>query len=65
LESRCYIKEPNLDVLLCDVVSKGVLRATTDAVEAIRESAAIIIAVPTPVRNGVIDLLRRVCIGVC
>ena len=53
---RCYIKEPGLDVLLHDVVSKGLLRATTDAVEAVRESDAIIIAVPTPVKDSVVDL---------
>ena len=29
---RCYIREPGLDDLLRDAVSRGVLRATTDAV---------------------------------
>lgn len=53
---RCYIREPGLDVLLRDAVSNGFLRATTYAVRAIRESDAVIIAVPTPVKGGVVDL---------
>jgi len=53
---RCYIGEPGLDGLLREAVSKGFLRATTDAVEAIRESDAVVIAMPTPVRDGVADL---------
>jgi len=53
---RCYLREPSLDVLLRDVVSRGFLSATTDAVGAVRESDAVIIAVPTPVRDGVADL---------
>jgi len=53
---RCYIKEPVLDVLLREAVSKGFLSATTDAVEAVKESDAVVIAVPTPVRDGVADL---------
>jgi UDP-N-acetyl-D-mannosaminuronic acid dehydrogenase len=52
---RCYIREPGLDVLLRDVVSRGLLRATTDVVEAVRGSDAVIVAVPTPVRDGVAD----------
>jgi len=53
---RCYLREPGLDTLLHEVVSRGFLSATTDAVEAVRESDAVIIAVPTPVRDGVADL---------
>ena len=53
---RCYLREPGLDVLLRDAVSKGFLRATTDAIGAVRESDAVVIAVPTPVRDGVVDL---------
>jgi len=53
---RCYLREPGLDTLLRDAVSKGFLRAITDAVKAVRESDAVIIAVPTPVRDGVADL---------
>ena len=53
---RCYIKEPGLDDLLRDTVSKGFLRATTDAVEAVKQCDAVIIAVPTPVKEGVTDL---------
>jgi len=58
---RCYIREPGLDVLLCDAVSKGLLRATTDVVGAVSEAEAVIIAVPTPVKGDVVDLsyLRR------
>ena len=57
----CYLREPGLDVLLCNAVSKGFLRATTDAVGVIREFDAVIIAVPTPVKDGVADFptLRR------
>ncbi|RLG83521.1 MAG: nucleotide sugar dehydrogenase [Thermoprotei archaeon] len=53
---RCYIKELGLDVLLRNVVSRGLLRATTDAVEAVKQSDAVIIAVPTPVKDNVADL---------
>ncbi|HDN01767.1 MAG TPA: nucleotide sugar dehydrogenase, partial [Candidatus Bathyarchaeota archaeon] len=53
---RCYIKEHGLDVLLRDAVSKGLLRATTDVVEAVRQRDAVIIAVPTPIKDGVADL---------
>jgi len=62
----CYLREPGLDVLLRDAVSKGLLRATTDAVKAVGESDAAIIAVPTPVRSGVADLsyLREALLAV-
>jgi UDP-N-acetyl-D-mannosaminuronic acid dehydrogenase len=53
---KCYIHEPGLADMFRDAVSKGILRATTDTVEAVRESDAVIIAVPTPVRGGVADL---------
>ena len=53
---RCYIKEPGLEELLREVVSRGLLRATTDAVEAVGQCDTVIIAVPTPVREGVTDL---------
>jgi len=53
---RCYIKEPGLAALLHDVVSKGLLKATADTVEAVKQCDAVIIAVPTPVREGVADL---------
>ena len=53
---RCYIRELGLDVLLRDAVSKGFLRSTTDAVEAVKQCDAVIIAVPTPVKEGVADL---------
>ncbi len=53
---RCYIKEPGIDILLHDVVSKGVLKSTTDAVEAVKWCDTVIIAVPTPVKDGVADL---------
>ena len=63
---KCYIREPGLDVLLREVVSRGLLRATTDVVEAVKESDAVIVAVPTPVRDGVADLsyLRAALDGV-
>jgi UDP-N-acetyl-D-mannosaminuronic acid dehydrogenase len=53
---KCYIREPGLDVLLREAVSKGFLKATTNTLEAVNESEAVIITVPTPVRDGVIDL---------
>jgi len=53
---RCYIKEPGLDDLLRDAVSKELLKATTDAVGAVKQCDAVIIAVPTPVKGGVADL---------
>ena len=56
---KCYIRELGLDVLLRDVVSKGFLRATTDAVEAVKQSDVVIIAVPIPVKNDVTDLGNR------
>ncbi|MCC6057200.1 MAG: UDP-N-acetyl-D-glucosamine dehydrogenase, partial [Desulfurococcaceae archaeon] len=63
---RCYLREPGLDVLLRDVVSRGLLSATTEAVKAVRESDAVVIAVPTPVRDGVADLsyLREALLAV-
>lgn len=63
---RCYLREPGLDVLLRDAVSKGFLRATTEAARAVRESDAVVIAVPTPVRDGVADLsyLREALLAV-
>lgn len=53
---RCYLKEPGLDVLLKTAVSKGFLRAKTDGVSTVKESDAVIIAVPTPVKDNVVDL---------
>jgi methylmalonyl-CoA mutase cobalamin-binding subunit len=63
---RCYLREPGLDVLLRDVVSRGLLRATTETVRAVRESDAVVIAVPTPVRDGVADLsyLKEVLLAI-
>ena len=63
---RCYLREPGLDVLLRDAVSKGFLRATTEAVRAVGESDAVVIGVPTPVRDGVADLsyLREALLAV-
>jgi UDP-N-acetyl-D-mannosaminuronic acid dehydrogenase len=53
---RCYIREPGLAEMLFKAVKRGCLRATMDAVRAIREAEAVIIAVPTPVKNGIADL---------
>ena len=53
---RCYLMEPGLDVLLREAISKGFLRATAEIAEDISESEAVIIAVPTPVRDGIADL---------
>jgi UDP-N-acetyl-D-mannosaminuronic acid dehydrogenase len=54
-DGGCYIREPGLDLMIRDVVSKGLLRATTDTVRAVKSSDAVIIAVPTPVKSGVVD----------
>jgi UDP-N-acetyl-D-mannosaminuronic acid dehydrogenase len=63
---RCYLREPGLDVLLRGVVSRGLMSATTEAVKAVRESDVVVIAVPTPVRDGVADLsyLREALLAV-
>jgi UDP-N-acetyl-D-mannosaminuronic acid dehydrogenase len=53
---RSYIREPYLNEMLRDSVARGLLSATTDAVAAVRQSDAVVIAVPTPVKNGVADL---------
>jgi UDP-N-acetyl-D-mannosaminuronic acid dehydrogenase len=53
---RSYVREPYLNEMLRDSVVRGLLSATTDAVAAVRQSDAVIIAVPTPVKNGVADL---------
>jgi len=53
---RSYIREPGVNEMLRDSVARGLLSATTDAVTAVRQSDAVIIAVPTPVKNGVADL---------
>jgi len=53
---KCYIKEPGLEDLLKDVINKGLLRATTNGVRAVKEANAVIIAVPTPVKGGKTDL---------
>lgn len=55
-EGKCYIREPGLDALLKRVVSSGYFRATIDGVSAVRRADAVIIAVPTPVRRGGVDL---------
>jgi UDP-N-acetyl-D-mannosaminuronic acid dehydrogenase len=51
--NRYYLRGPGLAELLCDEVSKGFLRATTNAVGAVRESDAVIVAVPISVRDEV------------
>lgn len=53
---RSYIREPGLDEMLKDAVARGALSATTDAASAVERSDAVIIAVPTPVKNGIADL---------
>ncbi|MGB9826891.1 MAG: nucleotide sugar dehydrogenase [Thermosphaera sp.] len=55
-EGKCYIREPGLPELLRDVVSRGLLRATTDGASAVRGSDAVVIAVPTPVKGDDVDL---------
>jgi len=50
---RCYIHEPGLAELLRKAVSNGLFRASEDGVKAVMGSDAVIIAVPTPMRNGI------------
>lgn len=51
------IMEPGLDSLLSEVVSKGLLSATTNGVEAAKTSNVMIVVVPTPVdQNNCSDL---------
>jgi len=49
------IEEPKLPEMLKEVVERGFLKATTNY-DAIKDVDAIIIAVPTPVKDGVPDL---------
>lgn len=51
-----HFYEPGLDDALRDVVGKGMLRATTDLVPAVKETDVTFIAVGTPDRDGQIDL---------
>lgn len=56
-EGRSPIVEPGLDALVRDSVASGRLRATTDTVQAIRDSHVSLICVGTPSRrNGSLDL---------
>ena len=55
-EGKCYIREPNLDTLLKDVVKQGLLAATSNCREGIRTSEAVLIAVPTPVNREMVNL---------
>jgi UDP-N-acetyl-D-mannosaminuronic acid dehydrogenase len=52
---RCYLREPGLAELLRDAVSKGFLRATTDAIRAVRVRCRDHRS-PTPVKGGVAAL---------
>lgn len=54
--ARCYLKEPGLCELLQNLVEKGLMKATTNGIEAVAEANAVIVTVPTPVVNGVVDL---------
>jgi len=56
---RSYIRESGVDEMLRDSVARGLLSATTDAVAAVRQSDAVIIAVPTPVKNGASPIYAR------
>ncbi|MEM3765499.1 MAG: nucleotide sugar dehydrogenase [Candidatus Bathyarchaeia archaeon] len=55
-DGRCYMQEPKLGVLLKRVVMKGKLKASTDVYAATHEADVVIIAVPTPVNKGIVDL---------
>jgi len=52
----CYIREPAINSMLREGISSGRLKATINSVEAIRKSDIIVITVPTPVREEVVDL---------
>lgn len=51
-----YIKEPGLNEFLRKVVFERKLRATTDADEALKQCNVILIDVPTPIKENIIDL---------
>ncbi|MEM4523015.1 MAG: nucleotide sugar dehydrogenase [Nitrososphaeria archaeon] len=51
-----YLTEPGLGELLASVVSKGKLRATTVAEDALEFCDVILIDVPTPIKAGIVDL---------
>jgi UDP-N-acetyl-D-mannosaminuronic acid dehydrogenase len=55
-KGKCYLKEPGLDNLLNEVISRRKLTASTDICDATDEADVVIIAVPTPVNDGVVDL---------
>jgi len=50
------LENRGLKDLLWNVVSKGFLKATNNGLEAIKSSNTIVIAVPTPAKNGITDL---------
>jgi UDP-N-acetyl-D-mannosaminuronic acid dehydrogenase len=52
----CYIREPGIDSMLREGISSGRLKATINSVEAIQNSDIIVITVPTPVKDDVVDL---------
>jgi len=56
-EGRCLMVEPDLDSLLAAEYSAGRLKATTDALEAVRNSDVSFVCVGTPsIRAGRLDL---------
>lgn len=56
----CYIRERDIDAMLRDVVSRGLLEATVNILRAVEESDAVIVTVNTPVKGGVVDLSQFV-----
>jgi len=55
-----YLNEPGLNEILSHAVYNGRLRATIDVEEALGICGAVLIDVPTPVKNGVADLSQVV-----
>lgn len=58
------IVEPGLDALMAEVAGKGLLTATSDALQAVRSADLIMVSVGTPSQsNGrlELDFVRRVC----
>jgi UDP-N-acetyl-D-mannosaminuronic acid dehydrogenase len=54
-KGKCYIKEPNLDLLLKNAIYSNSFKATS-SYDAVKECDAVIVTVQTPLNNYVTDL---------
>jgi len=51
-----YLKEPGLHKILSQVITRGKFKAVTSIDDALIQCNSVLIDVPTPVRNGIVDL---------